>query len=102
MRSFLDDGRIEFRPASSTPGAARLAGGRSDTSIRAEILDSIARAVWLDLGRVAVTVDRGEVILEGEVAERRLQVALREIAARCRGVRAVHDRLRVPGKAAPG
>jgi osmotically-inducible protein OsmY len=96
MHSSLDDGRIEFRPASpSTPGAARLAGHRGDESIRSEILGEIAQAPWLDLAGVSVTVDRGEVAFDGEVAERRLRIAVREIAARCRGVRAVNDRLRV-------
>ena len=96
MHSSLDEGRIEFHPASPvTPGAIRLAGHRGDASIRAEILGEIARAPWLDLGGVAVAVDRGEVVLEGEIAERRLLIAARDIAARCRGVQAVHDRLRV-------
>lgn len=99
MQSSLDDGRIEFRPA--TPGAIRFAGHRADASIRAEILDEIARAPWLDLGGVAVAVDRGEVLFEGVIPERRLRIALREIAARCRGVRAVHERLRVARGAAP-
>ena len=96
MHSSLDDGRIEFRPASPpTPGAARLAGLRGDGLIRADILHEIARVPWLDLAGVSVTVSRGEVLFEGDIPERRLRVALREIAARCRGVRAVHDRLRV-------
>lgn len=96
MRSFLDDGRIEFRsPSPLPPGAARRADHRGDGAIRAEILGEIAQAPWLDLAGVSVTVDRGEVALDGEVAERRLRIAVREIAARCRGVRAVHDRLRV-------
>ena len=91
MRSFLDDGRIEFRPAKSAPVGARL----RDASIRAAILDEIARLPWLDFAGVAVKVVRGEVAFEGEVAERRLRFALREIAGRCRGVQAVHDRLRI-------
>ena len=98
MRTSLDEGRIEFRPAATattTPGAARVAAHRGDASIRAEILDEIAHAPWLDLAGVAVAVERGEVVFEGEIRERRLRIALREIAARCRGVRAVHDRLRV-------
>jgi osmotically-inducible protein OsmY len=96
MHTSLDDGRIEVRRASPpTPGAARLAGHRGDDSIRAEILDAIAQVPWLDLAGVSVTVNRGEVSFEGDIPERRLRVALREIAARCRGVRAVNDRLRV-------
>jgi osmotically-inducible protein OsmY len=102
MHSSLDDGRIEFRPASPvTPGADRSAGHRSDASIRAEILDEIARAPWLELDGVAVAVDRGEVLFEGEIPERRLRIALHEIAARCRGVRAIDERLRVARGSGP-
>ena len=93
MHSSVDEGRIEFRPA--TAGTRRPAGPGSDASIRAEILGEIARVPWLDLRGVAVSVDRGEVLFEGEIPERRLRIALREIAARCCGVRAVHERLRV-------
>jgi osmotically-inducible protein OsmY len=96
MHSSLDDGRIEIRPAPpATPGAARLAGHHGDGSIRAEILDEIAQVPWLDLAGVSVAVSRGEVMFEGNIPERRLRIALCEIAARCRGVRAVYDRLRV-------
>ena len=91
MRDSLD----EFRPAGTTPGAIRAVGYRGDSSIRAEILDEMAHAPWLDLGGICVSVHRGEVLFEGEIPERRLQIALREIAGRCRGVRAVHDRVRV-------
>ncbi len=96
MHRSFDEGRAEFRPASPAKrGPAPAVAPRGDSSIRAEILDVIARAPWLDLGRVAVGVERGEVLFEGEIPERRLRIALHDIAARCRGVRAVHDRLRV-------
>ncbi len=79
----------------TTPAAARAARHRRDSSIRAEMLDEIAHAPWLDLGGISVAVHRGEVLFEGEIPERRLRVALREIAGHCRGVRALHDRVRV-------
>ncbi|HSD43649.1 MAG TPA: BON domain-containing protein [Burkholderiales bacterium] len=89
MREFLDDGRIEFRPA------------RRDAQIRAEILSCLARAPWLDTRGVAVRVERGEVRLEGSVPERRTAQAVREIAARCAGVRSVAAHLRVARRPDP-
>jgi osmotically-inducible protein OsmY len=86
MREFLDDGRIEFRPA------------RRDTQIRADILSCLARAPWVDSRAVEVRVERGEVRLEGSVPERRTARAIREIAAQCAGVRGVAERLRVAGR----
>lgn len=86
MREFLDDGRIEFRPA------------RRDAQIRADILSCLARAPWVDSGAVEVRVERGEVRLEGSVPERRTARAIREIAAQCAGVRGVAERLRVAGR----
>ena len=83
MREFLDDGRIEFRPT------------RRDAQIRANILSCLAGAPWLDTRAVAVRVERGEVRLVGSVPERRTAQAIREIAARCAGVRNVAEHLRV-------
>jgi osmotically-inducible protein OsmY len=103
MRKFLDGGRIEFRPTTGTdkPAGADAERRRGDAAIRAEILRAIARAPWLDASKVSVAVDHGEVLLEGRVAERRTQTALRGIIGRCRGVRAVHDRLQLAGVPAP-
>lgn len=85
----------ESQSAPDTPGAARIAALRGDASIRAEILHALAKAPWLEAGGVMVAVNRGEVLLEGRVPEPRVRTALQEIAARCRGVRALHDRLQV-------
>jgi osmotically-inducible protein OsmY len=103
MRKFLDDGRIQFRPATRTDKAAGAGSGRrrGDAAIRAEILRTVARAPWLDVSKVSVTVDRGEVLLAGQIAERRTRAALREIVGHCHGVRAVHDRLHLAGPAEP-
>ena len=83
MHEFLDDGRIEFRPA------------RRDAQIRADIVSRLARAPWLDTRAVEVRVERGEVRLEGRVSDRRIARAIKEIAAHCAGVRGVHERLHV-------
>jgi osmotically-inducible protein OsmY len=83
VRAFLDDGRVEFRRA------------RRDAQIRAEILSCLARTPWLDTRAVDVRVERGEVRLEGRVPERRMAQAIKEIAARCAGVRGIDGRLRI-------
>lgn len=83
MNEFLDDGRVEFRPA------------RRDAQIRADILSYFARTPWLDTRAVEIHVERGEVRLEGSVPERRTARALKQIAAQCAGVRGVAERLRV-------
>jgi osmotically-inducible protein OsmY len=83
MRQLLDDGRIEFRPA------------RRDAQIRAEILSCLAHSPWLDTRGVHVRVVGGEVRLEGRVPERKTARAIKEIAARCTGVRGIEERLQV-------
>jgi osmotically-inducible protein OsmY len=84
MREFLDDGRIEFGPARS-----------DDAQIRAEILSCLAKSPSLDTRGVDVHVFGGQVRLEGRVPERKTARAIKEIAARCAGVRSVEERLRV-------
>jgi osmotically-inducible protein OsmY len=99
MHEFLHGGPTEFRrtPDSSTPGSARLAH-RHDASIHEAIMRALGRAPWLDVKGVSVSVRRGEVRLDGVVAQTRTRAALREIAARCPGVRGINDRLRTdPG-----
>jgi osmotically-inducible protein OsmY len=101
MRKFLDDGRIEFRPTAGRRPETGSARARGDAAIRAEILRTIARAPWVDASNVAIAVNGGEVSLEGRITERRTRTALREIVGRCRGVRAVHDRLQLAGGPEP-
>lgn len=84
MREFLDDGRVEFRPAPS-----------DDAQIRAEILSRLKMNPWLDASGVDVHVFGGQVRLEGRVPERKTARAIKEIAARCAGVRSVEERLQV-------
>lgn len=83
MRQFLDDGGVEFRPAVG------------DARIRAEILSRLAHSPWLDSRGVDVRVSGGDVRLEGRVPERQTARAIKEIAARCDGVRGIDERLRV-------
>jgi osmotically-inducible protein OsmY len=91
-RTYLDDGRIEFRPRatqSAPPGVAR-----NDRRIRDRLREQLGRA-GIDLGDVAITVASGIVRLVGSVPTARLKRAIEETAARCVGVRNVDTRIRV-------
>jgi osmotically-inducible protein OsmY len=95
MRESLDEGRVEFLPAAPARTAARVA---RDAAIRAEIMRGFAQAPWVDTHGVSIVVTRGEVRIAGSVPEPGARQAVREIAARCGGVRAIDDRLVVAGE----
>jgi osmotically-inducible protein OsmY len=82
------------------PGATRPDFLRGDASIQSEILRSIGQAPWLDAKDVSIAVEHGEVEVTGRVEQDGTRLALLELIGRCRGVRAVVDRLRIA--AAPG
>jgi len=75
MGEFLDDGRIEFRPA------------RRDAQIRADILSCLARAPWLDTRGLAVHVERGDVLLDG------IQIVAGGVAVVTRSFSTIRERL---------
>jgi osmotically-inducible protein OsmY len=84
-REFIDEGRIELRPASPA----------GDGQLAERIRDRLRRAAWIDSKAVVVTVAGGKVWLEGSVPEARLTWAIREIVASCPGVREIDERLHV-------
>jgi osmotically-inducible protein OsmY len=90
-RTFLDDGRIEFRPRAQT---ARSGARRADQRIREQLRGSLARA-GIDLAAVSVTVADGVVRLVGSVPSAWTKQAIEDAAARCAGARNVDTRLRV-------
>ncbi len=67
---------------------------RSDDRIREEVCEALTREADLDPSDVRVTVEEGEVTLEGTVPDRRSKRRAEDLADR-RGVRDVHNRLRV-------
>jgi osmotically-inducible protein OsmY len=96
-RTFLDDGRIEFRPRERA--ASPLRARRSDQRILEDLRGRLARA-GIDTGQVAITVADGAVRLVGSVPSRRTRQAIEEAAVRCTGVRHVENRIRI-GRAPP-
>jgi osmotically-inducible protein OsmY len=91
-RTFLDDGRIEFRPREQQ--GYGLDVRRSDQRIRQRLREGLART-GIDLSQVAVTVADGVVRLAGSVPATRTKQAIEHAAAGCAGVRQVDNRIRV-------
>lgn len=91
-RTFLDDGRIEFRPRD--PRASGPEARRTDQRIRARLRERLASA-GIDCREVAVTVADGIVRLVGSTPSTRTKLAIEQAAARCVGVRQVENRMRV-------
>ena len=68
---------------------------RSDEEIERELREDVAlRTLWIDPGRVAISVDRGEVLLSGEVESDADAELLERFARRVPGVVGVVSRLR--------
>ena len=68
---------------------------RSDEEIERELREDVAlRTLWIDPGRVAISVDRGEVLLSGEVESDADAELLERFARRVLGVVGVVSRLR--------
>jgi osmotically-inducible protein OsmY len=91
-RTFLDDGRIEFRPRARP--TARPSAQRADERIREQLRARLARA-GIDVDAVSVTVADGVVRLVGSVPAARTKQAIEDAAARCAGASNVDTRLRV-------
>ena len=67
---------------------------RSDERIREDVGEALTRDGDLDASEIVVTVEDGEVTLEGTVPDRRSKRLAEDLAGQ-RGVRDVHNRLRV-------
>ncbi|HEX8819185.1 MAG TPA: BON domain-containing protein [Archangium sp.] len=84
---------IEARRAQG-PGRPPRGYQRSDDRIREEVCELLMDGP-VDVGDVEVTVNNGEVTLNGRVEERWEKRAIEDIAANVRGVHDVHNRVRV-------
>ncbi|MEW5853356.1 MAG: BON domain-containing protein [Myxococcota bacterium] len=93
-------------PPAAAPGPHRGHGPRGyarlDERIREEVLDALTFQHVLDATHVEVAVREGEVTLEGTVGSRRQKRAAEDLAEGVRGVRIVHNRLRVGPNAVAG
>lgn len=84
-------------PAAEGPFRGRGPQGyrRSDERIREDICDLLTERGDVDPSAVQVRVQNCEVTLEGAVPDRRMKRVAEDIAEATRGVRDVHNRLRV-------
>lgn len=68
---------------------------RSEESICEEVCERLTRHGRIDATDISVSVDDGEVTLEGTVENRRAKRMAEDIAESVRGVRDIHNRLRI-------
>lgn len=92
--------RITDELGLTTPDAAPPRRGpkgyrRSDERIREDVCENLIREHRVDVSEVTVEVQDGTVTLEGSVPERRMRYMIEDIAADCRGVNDVDNRVRV-------
>jgi osmotically-inducible protein OsmY len=69
---------------------------RSDARILEEVSARLERDPDVDASGIEVTVEDGQVLLAGEVPERRMRWLAEEVALACAGVKDVDNRLRGP------
>jgi len=67
----------------------------SDDRVREEVCEHLWRGAHVDVSDVSVEVHQGIVTLEGTVPFRQMKYAIETIAASCRGVHDVENRIRV-------
>ena len=68
---------------------------RSDERVYEDVCDRLTENGHLDASNIRVQIEKGEVTLEGTVMDRRSKRLAEEIAESARGVRDIHNRLRV-------
>lgn len=68
---------------------------RSDERIREDVCEALIREPQVDVSEVTVDVREGVVTLEGHVPVRRMRYVIEDVAAQCRGVSDVDNRVGV-------
>jgi hypothetical protein len=68
---------------------------RSDERIREDLSDRLTADPGIDASEISISVQQGEVTLEGTVSERAMKRAAEDLAEEISGVRDVNNRLRV-------
>jgi hypothetical protein len=91
---------METRGGVSGPYSGRGPRGyqRSDERVHEEVCERLTEHGAIDASNVDVRCENGEITLEGTVSDRRAKRLAEEIAESARGVRDVHNRLRVTGR----
>jgi osmotically-inducible protein OsmY len=77
----------------SHQGKAPRSYQRTDDRILEDVCERLAAHPLIDASRMDVHVEKGEVILEGEVFDRRMKFMAEDVAANCTGVKEVHNRV---------
>jgi len=68
---------------------------RADDRIHEEVCDRLTQHPLIDASLMNVTVDKGEVTLEGVVHDRRMKYMAEDVVDSVSGVREIHNRLRI-------
>lgn len=85
-------------PRAAPRGGQRGRGpkaARQDSSIADEVYSRLTDDEHVDAGEILVNVENGVVTLTGEVPERRMKHRAEDLVSEIRGVRELHNRIRV-------
>lgn len=91
----VDHGAHQPTRRTSFSGRGPRGYTRSDERIREEVCEALTEHDEIDPSEVDITVNSGEVTLSGLVDERRMKRLAEDVAASCRGVKDVHNQIRV-------
>jgi osmotically-inducible protein OsmY len=83
----------EPRPAEAPRGPRNYR--RSDERIREDVCEALIRETRVDVSEVTVDVRDGTVTLDGHVPVRHMRYIIEDVAAACRGVNDVENRISV-------
>lgn len=89
----LDDGRVSFRSTTPSHFSPR-AHTPADDRVREAICDRLL-AAQLSLDEIEISVDHGEVTLEGKVSAETTRHFVEQLCAETPGTTMVHNRLAV-------
>lgn len=92
-RSGQDQGNRPGRQSHRGKGPRNYS--RSDERITEDLNEKLAQDDMIDASDITVTVENGEVTLEGTVEQRWLKHRAEDLAERCSGVKDVENRIRV-------
>jgi osmotically-inducible protein OsmY len=95
LRRLTDEIGLTTPEAHSEAQPAPKGSRRSDERIREDICEALISEVRVDVSEVTVEVRDGHVTLDGAVPMRRMRYIIEDVAAACRGVNDVDNRIRV-------